>query len=58
MILKPVWYDFLIWDTSDPMFPVAKGFKKGTPPEIIKAYKKDLKDYQRRREEDPYERLI
>ena len=53
MIEKPVWYDYIVWDMSDPSFPQAKGFRKDTPKEILKAYKKDLKAYQKAKEENP-----
>ena len=58
MIEKPVWYDYVVWDMSDPSFPVPKGFKPDTPKDVIKAYKKDLKEYQQAQEENPDAEII
>lgn len=57
-VAKPIWYDYLVWDFSNEINPVPKGFKKGTPKEIIKAYKEDLKEYQELQEENPDARII
>lgn len=38
---KPVWFDYVEWDYSDPSFPVIKGLRKDTPPEIVKEFEKD-----------------
>ena len=53
MIKKPVWYEYVVWDMSDPSFPVAKGFAPDTPKDVLKQYKKDLKAYQKAQEENP-----
>lgn len=53
MIEKPVWYDYVVYDMSNPSNPVAVGFRPDTPKEILKAYKKDLKAYQKAKEENP-----
>ena len=58
MMEKPIWYDYIVWDVSDELMPIAKGFKKDTPPEIIRAYKKDLKEYQAQVESDPDAKYI
>ena len=57
-VAKPIWYDYLVWDFSNEINPVPKGFKKDTPKEIIKAYKKDIEEYQRLQEENPDARII
>ena len=43
---RPVWFDYVVWDYSDPSFPVMKGLKKDTPKEIIEQFKKDQKMYK------------
>ena len=48
---KPIWIDYLVWDNSDPLYPVVKGFKKDTPKEIIEQYKKDQRMYAKAEEE-------
>lgn len=53
MMPKPVWFDYLVWDYSDPQEPVAVGFKKDTPKDIIKAYKEQSKKLQEMQEEEP-----
>ena len=41
---EPVWFKYVVWDYSDPSFPVMKGLKKDTPKDIIKAFKDDQKE--------------
>ena len=43
---EPVWYQYVVWDYSDPSFPVMKGLKKDTPKEIIEKFKEDQKYYK------------
>ena len=44
-MLKPDWFDYVVWDYSDPSFPVMKGLKKNTPKELVEQFKKDQKMY-------------
>ena len=53
MIDKPVWFDYLVWDFSDPSFPKSIGFEKDTPKEIIEQYEKDKVQYKKEMEENP-----
>ncbi len=48
---KPVWFDYCEWDYSDPSFPVLKGLRKDTPPEIVKAFERDQRMFREAREE-------
>lgn len=43
---KPVWFDYVEWDYSDPSFPVMKGLRKDTPREIVKAFEEDQRYYR------------
>ena len=45
-IARPEWFDYVVWDYSDPSFPVMKGLKKNTPKKIIEQFKKDQKMYK------------
>ena len=45
-IERPVWFDYAVWDYSDPSFPVLKGLKKNTPKKVIEQFKKDQKMYK------------
>lgn len=47
---RPEWFDYVVWDYSDPSFPVMKGLKKDTPPEMVKKFKEDQKAYAKARE--------
>ena len=58
MIKEPEWYKYLLWDMSDPSFPVAKGFKPDTPKEMIEQYKKDKKEYEKVQKANPYADII
>lgn len=42
---KPVWFDYVEWDYSDPSFPVMKGLRKDTPKEIAKCFEEDQRFY-------------
>ena len=44
---KPVWFDYIEWDFSEPSFPRNVGFVEGTPQEIIDAYERDQKRLKR-----------
>ncbi len=48
---EPVWFRYVEWDYSDPSFPVMKGLRKDTPPEIVKRFKKDQKMFREAREQ-------
>lgn len=43
---QPEWFEYVVWDYSDPSFPVMKGLKKNTPKDIIEKFKKDQKMYE------------
>lgn len=58
MMAKPVWYDYIVWDFSDPSFPKMVGFEKDTPEDIIEQYKKDKKDFEKMQEENPDAQFI
>ena len=49
-MLKPIWFDYCVWDYSDPSFPVLVGLREDTPPEIKKQFKKDQKMFRKARE--------
>lgn len=49
-IARPVWLEYAIYEDVGG-YPILVGFKKGTPKEIIKAYKDDVKASQKAREE-------
>ena len=46
-LIRPVWFDYAVWDYSDLMYPKFIGLREDTPNEIRKAYE----DYQRMMEE-------
>ena len=46
-MIEPVWFRYVEWDYSDPMFPVMKGLREDTPPEIRKQFKKDQRAYRK-----------
>ena len=43
---EPVWFRYAEWDYSDPSFPVMKGLRKDTPPEIAKRFEEDQRYYR------------
>ena len=43
---RPVWFGYIEWDYSDPSFPVMKGLREDTPPEIRKRFEEDQKAYE------------
>lgn len=45
-MLEPVWFKYVVWDYTDPSFPVMKGLKKDTPKEIVQKFKEDQKMYK------------
>ncbi len=45
-IAEPEWFEYVVWDYSDPSFPVMKGLKKGTPKEIVEQFERDQKEYE------------
>ena len=49
-MLKPIWFDYCVWDYSDPSLPVLVGLREDTPPEIKKQFKKDQKMFREARE--------
>lgn len=55
---RPIWADYIVWDTSDELVPVAVGFKPDTPEEIIAQYHKDIDEYNRMKEENPDARYV
>ncbi len=48
---KPVWFDYVEWDYSDPMYPVMIGLRKDTPPEIVKQFEEDQRMFEEAREQ-------
>lgn len=57
MIEKPEWFDYVVWgyteDEEDGLIPYIKGLKKGTPKDIQTKFKKDMKEFQDVRREEP-----
>ena len=47
----PEWFDYVVWDYSDPSFPVMKGLRKDTPEDIRKKFERDQRAFARAREE-------
>ena len=45
-IPRPIWFDYCVWDYSDPMYPVLIGLKEDTPEEIRKQFEEDQKMYE------------
>lgn len=45
-LIKPEWFDYVVWDYSNPSFPVMKGLRKDTPKKLVEQFKKDQKEYQ------------
>ena len=50
-MLKPEWFEYVIWDYSDPMFPVMVGLREDTPPELVKKFKRDQRMFRKAREQ-------
>ena len=50
-MLKPEWFEYVIWDYSDPMFPVMGGLREDTPPELVKQFKRDQRMFRKAREQ-------
>lgn len=48
---EPEWFRYVEWDYSDPSFPVMKGLRKDTPPELVKKFEEDQKAFRRAREQ-------
>lgn len=46
MIIEPEWFKYVVWDYSNPSFPVMKGLRKDTPKELIKQFEEDQKEYE------------
>jgi hypothetical protein len=47
---KPEWFDYAEWDYSDPSFPVFKGLRKDTPPEIVERLVRERRERRRHRD--------
>jgi hypothetical protein len=47
----PEWFVYVEWDYSDTSFPVMKGLRKDTPPELVKKFEEDQKAFRRAREQ-------
>lgn len=57
MVMKePIWWEYIVMEDVDGVGFV-KGFKKDTPPNVIKAYKSDMKKMKKEIEENPYRLL-
>lgn len=50
-LIKPTYFDYIVWDYSDKWHPVMKGFRKDTPKEYIEQWKKDCKALKKMKEE-------
>ena len=48
---RPIWFDYVEWDYPDPSFPVIKGLRKDTPPEIMKEFRKDQREFRKAEKE-------
>ena len=45
-IAKPIWFEYCVWDYSDPSFPVLVGLRDDTPKEIKKQFERDQRMYR------------
>ena len=45
-MMRPVWFDYCVWDYSDPSWPVLIGLREDTPPEIRKRYEEDQRAFE------------
>lgn len=43
---RPVWFEYCVWDYSDPLFPVLIGLREDTPPEIVREFEMDQKAFR------------
>ena len=50
-IARPEWFDYCVWDYSDPSFPVLIGLREDTPPEMRKRFEEDQRAFRRAREQ-------
>ena len=50
-IARPVWFDYVVWDYSDPSFPVLVGLREDTPPDIAKRFHEDQERFRKAREQ-------
>lgn len=57
-IAEPEWYQYLVWDMSDELYPKPIGFKKDTPKEILEKYKDSIRELRAEQEEYPNDRII
>ncbi len=48
---EPKWFRYVVWDYSDPSFPVMVGLREDTPPELVKQFKRDQKMFREAREQ-------
>ena len=48
---RPVWFDYCVWDYTDPSFPVLVGLREDTPEDIRKKFERDQRAFARAREE-------
>ena len=48
---KPVWFDYLVWDYSDPTFPMIVGLREDTPLNIVKQYFEDQEFFRKAEEQ-------
>ena len=48
---EPKWFRYVIWDYSDPSFPMMVGLREDTPPELLKQFKRDQRMFREAREQ-------
>ena len=48
---EPEWFRYVVWDYSDPSFPVMVGLREDTPPELVKQFKRDQRMFRKAREQ-------
>ena len=48
---RPVWFDYCVWDYTDPSFPVLVGLREDMPEDIKKKFERDQRAFAKAREE-------
>ena len=52
MIIIPEWYKYVVWGYDEDNNPYIKGVRKDTPEELKRQFKQDMKDAQKRSDDD------
>ena len=47
----PVWFEYCVWDYSDPSWPVLVGLREDAPPEIVRQFRKDQRAFRKAEEQ-------